>query len=71
MKCLYRSWTEQVNGKSQKMQSCSCDSKIAFCKDEAVNPEELGLGAVKEVFSFGTHKFNKHQVINCKYPECL
>ena len=65
-KCLYRCWKEG----GQKMQACYPHNS-GFCKDVIENAEAKGLKEVIEPLKSQGGKFQKFQIINCKYPECL
>lgn len=57
--CLYRCWTQTIDGKQHKMQSCMPSGGINDIKDAAVGSTV--------VMANGT----KYQVVNCKFPGCL
>jgi hypothetical protein len=66
--CLYRSWTWQVNGKPSRAQACypgdSCFMNNRF------GSEDVGK-TFEEPFRSASGKFEKFQVIKCKFPECI
>ncbi len=64
--CLYRCWTENVNGKPSKFQSCyPHESGFTGMKDE-----DIGKTVIEPLRS-ATGKFEKFQAIKCKYPDCI
>lgn len=67
--CLYRCWTHTVNGKSSKAQACYPGNSVL---SGILNLSESDIGKTRtEPFRSCGGKFEKFQVIKCKYPECI
>lgn len=63
--CLYRCWTHTVNGKPSKAQACYPGAILS-----EVSESDIGKAITEPLGSHGG-KFEKFQVIKCKYPECI
>ena len=64
--CLYRCWTNKIDGENIKMQSCYPHNGGGV--GLAGNPR-LGE-TVKEPIKSPDGKFHKFQAVRCKWPAC-
>jgi hypothetical protein len=65
--CLYRTWTEKINGQPQKMQACYPHNGGGANISCSLDGKELSVGENIKGFLDG----KTYQVVKCKYPRCV